>query len=66
MISITYLKVNLPLNILFIIINIQYPVGYPTFNLVQSKEITVAPMVVCPRKSDGIVVGNPMALLYEI
>ena len=60
MISIAYLKVNLPLNTIFFI-NIQYPAGYPTFNFVQSDEISVGPTVDCHRKSDSLAVGNPTA-----
>ena len=58
MISLAYLKVNLPLNTIFFI-NIQYLIGYLKLNFIQFDEIAVAPMVVCHRKSDGLAVGYP-------
>ena len=61
MISIAYLKVNLPLNTIFFI-NIQYPIDYPTFNFIQSNEIVVAPTVYCRRKFDSPAIGNLIAL----
>ena len=68
MISIAYLKVNLPLNTILLlliysipsIIRHSIPRSYCQISC-QSDEIAMAPMIDCCRKSNGLVIGNPMA-----